>query len=333
MEKSADELISILCSTLPGDMNRPTNLSGCDFSGKEITGVDFSFINLSRADFTDCILKKVNFFKCNLDGSRFDGAEITMCEFTGATLKNSSFNDTHGVETGFGAVDMTGSRFVGACVRNCTFSKSIIADCDFSMADLYESRMMECRFCGTDFTNADLRRVNFSFSSFDYTVLRESDLRESSLSYVSDFETADWFATDFRNINFVGAYQLRRFIIDQNYLEEFKRKSFFNRIVFYFWLISSDCGRSMIRWVLLTVGVALVFSFLYATVAIDYGFHRTWMSPLYFSFVTLTTLGFGDIVPISVPAQVLVIIEVLTGYGLLGGALAIFSNKIARRGD
>ena len=71
----------------------------------------------------------------------------------------------------------------------------------------------------------------------------------------------------------------------------------------------------------------------YTMVSLDYGDHRTALSPFYFSFVTLTTLGYGDIVPASAAAQVVATIEVLLGYVGLGGLLSILANKMARRVD
>ena len=52
---------------------------------------------------------------------------------------------------------------------------------------------------------------------------------------------------------------------------------------------------------------------------------------LYFSFVTQTTLGYGDVLPMSVWAQAASMVEVVIGYVMLGGALSIFTTKMARR--
>ncbi|MEL6321430.1 MAG: potassium channel family protein, partial [Cyanobacteria bacterium J06626_14] len=39
----------------------------------------------------------------------------------------------------------------------------------------------------------------------------------------------------------------------------------------------------------------------------------SYLNTLYFSFITLTTLGFGDIVPVNDIASVLVVLEALVG--------------------
>ncbi|MCH8291504.1 ion transporter [Candidatus Poribacteria bacterium] len=52
---------------------------------------------------------------------------------------------------------------------------------------------------------------------------------------------------------------------------------------------------------------------------------------MYYSVVTFTTLGFGDIVPKTAWARFFVTFEVILGYVMLGGLIGIFANKLARR--
>jgi hypothetical protein len=52
---------------------------------------------------------------------------------------------------------------------------------------------------------------------------------------------------------------------------------------------------------------------------------------IYYSIVTFTTLGFGDIVPRTGWLQFWVMLEVILGYIMLGGLISILANKLARR--
>ena len=52
---------------------------------------------------------------------------------------------------------------------------------------------------------------------------------------------------------------------------------------------------------------------------------------IYFSIVTFTTLGFGDVVAANTSARILVTLEVMFGYIMLGGLISIFANKLASR--
>ena len=57
----------------------------------------------------------------------------------------------------------------------------------------------------------------------------------------------------------------------------------------------------------------------------------TFWGCFYFSVVTFTTLGFGDIVADNTAARFLVTLEVIFGYVMLGGLISIFANKLASR--
>ena len=57
----------------------------------------------------------------------------------------------------------------------------------------------------------------------------------------------------------------------------------------------------------------------------------TWFTYFYYSIVTFTTLGFGDVVPKTTFGEVLVTLDGCSGYLMLGGLVSIFANKLARR--
>ena len=146
-------------------------------------------------------------------------------------------------------------------------------------------------------------------------------------------KVGQWIGADIRDINFAGAYKIRRFIIDQNYLKEFRDSSRFSSFIYKMWWATSDCGRSVIRWSLWILLLIFFFALIYTYVAIDYGEHQTWFSSIYYSVVTITTLGYGDVLPASFIGQVVAIAEVISGYVMLGGLISIFSNKVARRAE
>ena len=136
-----------------------------------------------------------------------------------------------------------------------------------------------------------------------------------------------------RDADFRGGHLARRTISDQNYIHEFRTHSKSNAIAYWIWWATSDCGRSIGRWAVCIACIILVFAAAFQLVEVDWGGRRTFLSPLYFSVVTFTTLGYGDVTPASVSGQLLAIVEVFLGYVMLGGLLSIFSNKMARRAD
>ena len=62
---------------------------------------------------------------------------------------------------------------------------------------------------------------------------------------------------------------------------------------------------------------------------------RSWMELLFLSFTTLSGVGIGDILPISAPARVLVMLEMMTGVGYLatvvGRLISLSVLRAARR--
>ena len=119
------------------------------------------------------------------------------------------------------------------------------------------------------------------------------------------------------------------------------------------WELTSHCGRSLALWAFWAGLVALAFGAIYADypvpawmpepvaallVAVNPEFDvspmkrdPTSFTPYYFSIVTFTTLGFGDVTPLNRSGEIWLVMEVLLGYIMLGGLIAIFANKFARR--
>ncbi len=58
----------------------------------------------------------------------------------------------------------------------------------------------------------------------------------------------------------------------------------------------------------------------------------SWPTMVYYSVVTFTPLGFGDVVPKTLGAACWVMAEVITGYIMLGSLISIFTTELVPRG-
>ena len=124
---------------------------------------------------------------------------------------------------------------------------------------------------------------------------------------------------------------IKRMVNDAWFLYGFKKR---HPIWYFIWKITSDCGRSMLLWAAWALGFALAFGLAFMAMgaeAFELRHANTGFSFFYYSVVTFTTLGFGDITPKTLTAEILVTIEVILGYIMLGGLISIFANKLARR--
>ena len=232
-----------------------------------------------------------------------------------------------------GRADLSEASLVDVKLRRETLAETRLVGADLRQADLSGATAR-----AADWTGAELVRANLHGTVLDCGHVRKarfdgSDLRHAHLRELRGFRHASWLGVDIREIDFTGAYLCRSFIHDQNYLEEFRRQSPVANIVYRIWWLTSDCGRSILRWSFCTGLIIVFFAWLYTMVHLDYGPYRTDISPLYHSVVTMTTLGYGDIIPVSTGAKVVAMFEVFLGYVMLGGLLSIFSNKMARRAD
>ncbi|MCF6289691.1 MAG: pentapeptide repeat-containing protein [Desulfobacterales bacterium] len=306
---------------------------GVSLTEQDLSGLDFSGADLSESDLTRADLSGARFFKANLRNASLFQAKLRRADFTGADLANANLEEADCQAAGFGMANLDDARLFNVNLEASTLSKARLINVDLRCAVMKNARMRETTVTGTDLTGADLRGADLSRCDVSGSIFNDADLRNARLRLVKNFEKAKWIGADIRDINFAGAYRLRRFVVDQNYLKEFRDRNSFFRALYFLWWVTSDCGRSILRWCVMIGALALMFAWLYSFVNIALGENDSWGTRLYFSIVTLTTLGYGDIVPLSPTARFVAMLEVMTGYIMLGGLLSIFNNKIARRGE
>ncbi len=310
---------------------RPRSFRGQTFIGANLQGLDLSGCDLSGADLSGADLTGTRLVSTNLQDAILHEANLEQCEFLKANLTNADLSNARAHQAGFCQATLDGASFLEAQLDHSSFSGASAIDTDFRAASLFGTRLSAADLTGADLRRASLEQADLSQAILTRSRLDGASLREARLGATVGYTTASWIGVDVREVNFCGAHLLRRHILDANYLHEFRHQSPTNEWFYRVWWLTSDCGRSFRRWGLWTALIAVVFAAIYTFVDVDYGAHETLLSPLYFSVVTLTTLGYGDVLPASLTAQVVCMVEVVLGYVMLGGALSIFTTKMARR--
>lgn len=296
------------------------DLRGLDLRGLRAEGADFSRSDLSGANLFSSRLEGATFYGSRLDGTEFGQAKLAGANLEGAIASRAGFGGAD-----LGETRLSGARFEEASLTEVRLESSQGIGVSFRGARLAGARLSDAELPGADFSAADLTGADVAGAE-----LGNVDLREARVGSITGYETAQWIGADVRGVDCSHAYGFRRFVADQNFLDEFRQKSpWIHRI----WDVSCDCGRSAERWTAWTMLLILVYAFAYTQADVDFGSDATWFSPIYFSAVTMTTLGYGDITPVSVPAQMLAVSQAILGYVMLGGLLSILSAKLARRAE
>lgn len=327
-----DEVLRALRSDGDGHVESK-DLRGISLTGEGLEGIDFTGYDLSGADLTEANLTGARLAHCDLRRASLVRAKLDRCELLAANLADANLSECSAGHAGFGHADLSRATLFQANLEGATLTGAVLVGADLRAANLEKTRLRSADLRDINFTRARLLGADLCESVVAKSEFQNADLRDAELRGLQEFETASWIGVDIRDVNFSGAYLLRRWIMDENYLFEFRSKSKHNAFIYRVWWLTSDCGRSLRRWFAWNLAIALLFGFLYTIVAVDFGDHRTALSPFYFSFVTLTTLGYGDVVPASSAAQLTAVVEVLFGYLGLGGLLTIFAAKMGRRAD
>jgi uncharacterized protein YjbI with pentapeptide repeats len=308
---------------------RNAGLAGADLSGLDLGGADLSGANLCEADLSGINLPQAKLCGANLYAATLTGAELLMADLSGAHLEDCSAE-----AAGLGGANLAGAHLQGARLHNAALSQARLEDADLCVADLSQARLQAADLRAANLAGANLAGADLSEACISQANFRGCDLRGARFTGLRGYQSADWIGVDVRDSDFRGALGVRRLILDENYLHEFRNQSRSHELIYAIWKLTSDCGRSLGRWAIWTLALVTGFAVMFLGVDLDYGQHApNLLSSFYFSVVTLTTLGYGDILPASPAAQALVILEVSFGYLTLGGLISIFANKMARRAD
>ncbi|MEZ4446438.1 MAG: pentapeptide repeat-containing protein [Polyangiaceae bacterium] len=303
-------------------------LRGADLSGLDLTGADLSGANLAEANLTRTVL-----FGADLSGAALVDATLDEVELSGANLRGAFLHGARGRQAGLGGASLVGADLGDARLPGVSLVDADLEGADLRCASFEEGRLNGAKLSGADATSACLRGADLSGVAMGGGTFDRCDFRGALILEVIDYEHARFIGADIRDVPPLGAQLWKRFVADQNYLAEFRARGRGAEIWYQLWWLTSDCGRSLSRWAAATTIQLLLFGLAYTQLAVDYGAHATALSPYYFSVVTMTTLGYGDVQPASMGAQLVAMLQVILGYVMLGGLLSILSNKMARRAD
>jgi hypothetical protein len=320
----------------------------------------------AKLDFSN--FQNAKLFKAEMQWAYLISTNLTSANLSGTNLKYTSFSHAHIEQCNLTAVrNLNNTKFDGTFVDGAIFNdidveiyrlkhylKYIPHLIAFKLREYFERYYVKTEEKSTNVAISPLyRKLGFEKGEQIYPPPKHKPA-VLDLSKVNGLD------------NIVCSDSIfKRELIDMQFIQQFEKRHPF---IAFFWWISSECGRNLTLWVVWSILIALIFGFVYAKHPSDFGlsgmegtttirnvidknseicrFTETstdingnqthfrkpsGFTPYYFSIVTFTTLGFGDVIPLSKKAEIWLACEVILGYIMLGGLISILANKLARR--
>ncbi|MGE5311004.1 MAG: pentapeptide repeat-containing protein [Nitrospirota bacterium] len=326
-----------------------------DLTEANLQGLNLMRANLQQANLRGVDLREANLKQANLVGINLEGADLLRANLKGADLRQANLS----------GANLVGARLKGATVREAMLEGVVLREANLKGADLLGARLQGANLWAANLKGANLWAANLKGAYLREANLKEAGLREANLAgadlaqvnikgrmfrrrqttlyganfnetHVQGIKCNRW--ARYQGIRLDGSHGsawFRRFARDQDFIEEF-RSSRLRFPLYVIWLLFTDCGRSLSLGLSWAIVVALLFASRFYALG-EAAFSRTGLpwsfgATVYHSVVTLTTLGFGNLKPLTMEAAWWVMAEVMIGYLMLAGLIAILFGKLARRG-
>ncbi|GGE48816.1 pentapeptide repeat-containing protein [Actibacterium pelagium] len=307
----------------------PNALHNANFSELDLSDRDLSSLDLSHVDFFAGCLTSTNLKKSILHKAELANSKMQKAALYKADLSKAILHETDLTEADLSSTDCRGADFRGATLRGANLAGADLRGADFSQADLTGADLSLADITGAKFHFAQLAEANVTHLKYGnyrqmeglYLGVRGVEQCYGSALFVRDAKDQDYIDTLFQSLNdkspgFIKSLDL---------------------FLFRAWALI-DHGRSLLKVSFYATIIAMLYGFIYLA-DMTFGWNvmdysnsaQTWFTPFYYSVVTYTTLGYGDVTANSLMGEILVISEVIVGYFTLGLLLAILANTIARR--
>jgi len=292
---------------------------------------------------------------------RKDNPDVKSPDLRHADLSPDSIKDTSLYHSFLVCAELDKGNFQGtnlsfAKLQSANFDHADLHGANLESAKLRDSRLWDVNLQGANLKNSDVQGAILSHADLRGATLRFSNLHGAHLHYAdlngADLRSANLCEADVTGVKYdrkakykgirvatcYGSQLFKRFAQDQDFLEEF-RSVWWRKPIYWLWLITCDCGRSLLLWaawsLLFAIGFGMIFygSLGESAFSLNANAPLPWnlQTTIYYSVVTFTTLGFGDLTPTTNTSAWCVAGEVILGYIMLGGLISIFANKLARR--
>jgi len=340
---------------LEGANLQRVNLKGARLCGANlqgaliIHGANLQNCNLERAYLSGASLNSANLEKAELANADLQGAELHMTNLQEARLYNTNLQGTR-----LNLANFQGASLVATDLQGATLLYTNLQGASMKSSKLQGAYIFHANFRGTNLSESNLKDAELT--NIGYTEFLRLPLCAKNLIARLKLDTKvnwKWVKNFYERINSPTLWKgamvdavgkcdplVLKYIKDQSWLEaklEDSKKSRWSRFWMFLWGITCGYGSNIWLWIFWSWFIAFIYGLTYwlagdslVKIVVNLPGNPGWFKYFYFSIVTFTTLGFGDVVPVSGLGEFIVATEVILGYVMLGGLISIFTNKLAR---
>ena len=274
---------------------------------QDLRGIPLNGINL-----TDCILTDIDFSNASFTGANFHQLELINCNFIDANFDHSKFVAIeHKQKTQLGGISLRGA-FIDGVELSDEVVNSRMRFSEIGYFELIKYLLETWRWKKTSVKS----HVKWTkFKSINVHGLNNPVLRHQA-EYIA------WFQCLFDNF------------------DKYDQLTFWEKISFSSSIVFTKDWSSVNVLGFYCILINLIFTILYIAPFSYFknlsgncikGWSDDWVEMFYFSVVTFTTLGYGDLIPCNDIGRIIVILEVLVGYIALGAFLIIWGKKVSQK--
>jgi hypothetical protein len=266
---------------------------------QNLSGIDLNGISIHN-----CIIENSCFSYANFDAAKLGGIEFRESSLMQANLHKASLGKIRFKRGGMEGSDVSGAHLNVVELNNSSVSSKLKFT---EVGYWYLLKKLLLIFLGKE-NGSEERGQSHTIFLFNQTGDLTSPYNKTFREYV------DWYQYVFISFRDYGHYGL---------LEKLK---------FSASLLFTKCWSSYVvlfSWALILISFFALIFFAFPSNLKDYD--GSFFTAFYYSVVTFTTLGYGEITPITSVGRAMVIIEVLIGYVTLGSFVFLLGHKTHAR--
>jgi hypothetical protein len=293
---------------------------GWDWSEADLSGWNLEGLKLSNKG-NIANLQNANFSRANLENSNLASANLEKAYFGGTNLKNAILRESV----------LKDAYLRGAILENATLHKSCLQGADMSGANLQNAKLWSSNLQGAKLQRTNLKNAGFNEETILYDV-NNNDYAKAKEVYRN---LKNYFRQE-GMYNISGEYYYRERLMETKY--NWKEKKYPQWISNMFLKLITGYGERplniLIWWIGIIFGCAFIYYFfsgIYNGIAYNItSYNPNFLETLYFSIVTFTTLGFGDLAPKPGFFQLFASFEALLGAIFMAMFIFVFARKMIR---